>query len=260
MSNAVDGVIAPVETPSTIEQHPITEAPATETTAARFTAEDLQKVREQEKNKLYSELEKTRQEAEALRKEKEEREAKDAERREARRQREAEAEAERKRKEEEEMDTRALLARKEQEFQDQLAAERAERERAFALLEKEREFQQLQQYKNQLIEANRENIVPELLDLVSGNTPDELQHSIAVLTEKSNKIFEAAAGVAQQSRQNLAGTRVTVPANGPLDINSDHQQINSPEGLRDLSMADYMKNRDRLLGQAASNRGQGLFG
>lgn len=226
---------------------------------ARFTTEDLQKVREQEKSKLYAELEKHRQEAEALRKEKDERDAKDAERREARRIREAEAEAERKRKEEEEMDTRQLLARKEQEWQDQLAAERAQREQAFLLLEKEREYQQLQQFRAQAIEANRDNIVPELIDLVSGNTPDEINQSIALLADKSNKIFEAAAGVAQQSRQSLPGTRVTAPANGPLDTNSD-QQIASPEGLRDLSMADYSKNRERLLGAAATNRGQGLFG
>lgn len=234
-------------------------APVEENPQARFTAEDLQKVREQEKSKLYSELEKSRQEAEALRKEKEEREAKDAERREARKQREAEAEAERKRKEEEEMDTRQLLARREQEWQDQLAAERAQREQAFALLEKEREYQALQSYKAQLIEANRDSIVPELLDLVSGNTPDELNASIHTLAEKSNKIFEAAAAATQSARQNLPGVRVTAPANGPLDINSDHQ-IASPEGLRDLSMAEYAKNRDRYLGSAANSRGQGLFG
>jgi vacuolar-type H+-ATPase subunit I/STV1 len=239
---------------------PPAEDPApVENPQARFTEADLQKVREQEKSKVYAELEKSRQEAEALRKEKEEREAKDAERREARRQREAEAEAERKRKEEEEMDTRALLARKEQEWQDQLADERAQREQAFALLEKEREYQQLQQYKNSLIEANRDNIVPELIDLISGNTPDELNHSVAVLTEKSNKIFEAAAAATQSARQALPGTRVTAPASGPLDTNSD-QQIATPEGLRDLSLADYAKNRERLLGAAATNRGQGLFG
>lgn len=247
--DALNSNTPPAGDTTPVEEHP----------QARFTEADLQKVREQEKSKLYSELEKTRQEAEALRKEKEERDAKDAERREARKQREAEAEAERKRKEEEEMDTRQLLARREQEWQDQLAAERAQREQAFALLEKEREFQALQSYKNQLIEANRDNIVPELLDLVSGNTPDELNHSVAVLTEKSNKIFEAAASATQSARQALPGTRVTAPASGPLDTNSD-QQIATPEGLRDLSMAEYARNRDRILGAAATNRGQGLFG
>lgn len=234
-------------------------APADENPQARFTAEDLQKVREQEKSKLYAELEKNRQEADALRKEKEERDAKDAERREARRIREAEAEAEKKRKEEEEMDTRQLLARKEQEWQDQLSLERAAREEAFNLLQKEREYQQLQQYRTQIIDQNRENILPELLDLVQGNTPDEIAQSVSGLVEKSNKIFEAAAQAGQQSRASLPGTRITVPASGPLDTNPDHQ-IAPMGNLNDISMADYAKNRDRLLGAAATNRGQGLFG
>ena len=57
----------------------------------------------------------------------------------------------------------------------------------------------------------------------------------------------------------MAGTRVTAPASGPLD-NDSEQRSYSPESIRDMSLADYAKQRAKLLGEAAGNRGRGLFG
>jgi hypothetical protein len=221
-------------------------------------AEAIQKARAQEKAKLYPQVEKLQEELALLRKEREERQALEAERAAKRQAREAEREAERKAKLEEEMSFKKLLKTKEQEWQEKFEAERLERERAIALLDRERQFQELMQYRQQRLEQERENIVPELIDLISGNTQDEIERSIADLKERSSKIFESVAQVAQQSRKEMTGTRITVPANGPLDNDSDPLTF-TPDNISNMSMADYAKNRSKLLG-GSNNRGQGLFG
>ncbi len=221
-----------------------------------YTVDDLAKAREQEKSKLYPQLEKMREELSSLRKEKEEEAAR-------RTQLEAAKQAEelsiQKAKEEEELSFKDLLKKKEQEFQSQLEAERLERERAFALLDQERKFQEVTNYRSSRVEQERDNIVPELIDLVDGNTADEIEQSIAMLKEKSARILSSAQQAMQSARQQMAGTRITNPAAGPLDNDSD-QKTYSPDSIREMSLADYAKQRAKLLGNAASNRGQGLFG
>jgi hypothetical protein len=225
---------------------------------SQYTADDLAKARAQEKAKLYPTMEKMQEELSALRKEREERVALEVERSAKRAEREAQRLAEKKQLEEEEMGFKELLKTKEQEWQTQLELERQEREKAFAILEREREFNELQQYRQQRLEQNRYNIVPELIDLISGNTKDEIEASIADLTSRSTKIFDSVAQVAQQSRKEMVGTRITSPASGPLD-NDSEQRSYSPNDISNMSLADYAKNRAKLLGNG-NNRGQGLFG
>jgi len=220
--------------------------------------EAIQKARAQEKAKLYPQVEKLQEELALLRKEREERQALEAERTAKRQARESERAAERKKQEESELEVRDLLVKKEQEWATKLEAERKEREKAFALLEREREFQDLQQFRLQRMEQERESIIPELVDLISGNSRDEIEQSIAGLKERSAKIFDSVAQVAQQSRKEMSGTRITVPANGPLDNNSDSATL-TPDSISNMSMAEYAKNRSKLLG-GNNNRGQGLFG
>jgi len=156
------------------------------------------------------------------------------------------------------MSFKKLLKTKEEEWASKLESERLEREKAFALLEREREFQELQQYRQQRLETERDNIIPELIDLISGNSKDEIEQSILGLKERSAKIFDSVAQVAQQSRKEMVGTRITSPASGPLD-NDSEQNSYLPNDITKMSMADYAKNRAKLLGNS-NNRGQGLFG
>jgi len=222
-------------------------------------ADAIAKAREQEKNKLYPQMEKMREELSSLKKSEEERIAQEAARKEQRRQRDAEVAAQKKREEDETLELRDLLSKKEAEWQSQLEAERTEREKAFALLEREREFQELQQYRAQRVEQERDNIIPDLIDMVQGNTQDEVEASIASLKAKSANIFDSVAQAAQASRKEMQGARITVPASGPLDNDSDSRSY-SPENIAEMSLADYAKNRSKLLGGASNNRGQGLFG
>lgn len=220
-------------------------------------AKRIQEARAQEKSKLYPQLEKLQEELAILRKRDDERAASEAERAAKRKAREAEIAAEKKAQLETEMDVKELLKTKESEWQKQLDAERQERQKAFDLLTREREYQELQSYRQQRMEQERNDIMPELLDLVDGNSKDEVEQSILRAKEKTAKILESVQAASQQSRKEMVGTRVTVPASGPLDTNSES---NIAQDVSNMSMADYIKNRDKLLRSGSNNRGQGLFG
>ena len=114
-------------------------------------------------------------------------------------------------------------------------------------------------YRQQRIEQERDTIVPQLIDLVNGNTKEEIEQSIETLKAKSSAIMQDVQQTVLSARQQMPGARVTAPASGPLD-NDSEQQLSTPDSIRDMSMADYAKQRAKLLGNAASNRGQGLFG
>jgi len=217
-----------------------------------FSSEDVAKAREQEKAKLYPTIEKLKDEVSELRREREERQEQEARRKE-------EAALEERRKAEEEMDVRSLLQQKEQEFNQQLEIERTERERAIALLEAERQYQELQTYRQQRVEAERDSIIPELVDLIDGGTADEIEASIESLKDRSSRILDSAQQAMSSARRDMAGSRVTDPAAGPLDTHTDQRQF-TPEDIRNMSVQDYQKYRERLLGNSASSRGRGLFG
>lgn len=250
-TEAVEAVATTETNESPVESNPLT--------SQYYTADDLSKARAQEKEKLYPQMEKLKDELSALKQAQAEREAEEAKRKEERKTREAEAAKRKKEEEEQELSAKELLARKEQELQDQIELERAEREKAFALLEQERKFQSLQNYRSQRMEQERDNIIPELIDLVQGESEDEIEQSIAALKEKSNKIFQSVSSASQQTRKEMVGARVTSPASGPLD-NDSEQRTYSPDDISNMSLADYAKNRAKLLGDAGNNSGQGLFG
>lgn len=248
-----------LEVVNTTETLPLTEELVEDVKSQpQYTSDDIEKARAQEKAKLYPQVEKLQEELALLRQREQEREAKEAERRANRAAREAEAAAQKKAQEEAELDAKSLLLKKEEEWAAKFEAERQEREKAFALLEREREFQELQQYRQQRLEAERENIIPELIDMIAGDSKDDIEQSILKLKEKSAQIFDSVSAAAQQSRKEMVGTKITMPASGPLDNDSDSLSY-SPNDISKMSMADYAKNRSKLL-SGGTNSGQGLFG
>lgn len=227
------------------------DAPATNSNKF-YTEEDLARVRSQEKSKLYPELEATKAKLAQLEKEREE---------EAARRAEAErAEAERlKQLQEQEMDAKSLIDVRTKELQEQLERERQERERFQALLEHEKKFAELQDYKASILEQNREAIIPQLLDLVSGNTPEEIDASVASLKERSQKIFEDVQASQQDSRRNMQGTRVSAPPAGPLETNSENREFTAQD-IASMSLNDYAKYRAKLLSPKAQGQSKGFMG
>jgi hypothetical protein len=217
-----------------------------------YTDEDLAKVRSQEKEKLYPQIDSLKEELLALKKEKEE----EAIRRSA----DAEAEAARAREEAlAELDSRSYADARLTELQEQLERERVERERAFALLEREKQYADLQAYRQEVLEQERDNIIPELVDLISGNTREELASSVEGLKERSARILESAQAAMQNARKEMKGTSITTPPAGPMETNSEQRML-SPEEIAALPMNEYAKYRSRLLSPKAQGRTQGILG
>lgn len=217
-----------------------------------YTDEDLAKVRSQEKDKLYPQIESLKEELNSLRKEKEE-EA-------ARRNANAQAEAERAKAEAlSELDSKSYADARLSELQEQLERERQERERAFALLEREKTYADLQAYRQQVIEQERENIIPQLVDFIQGNSREELAESVERLKERSASILESAQSAMQNARKEMKGTSISAPPAGPLETNSEQRSL-TPQEIAAMSMNDYAKYRDRLMSESARGKSRGMFG
>lgn len=246
---------APVVNVSGVDAPTVTEDAPTQTQKF-YTEEDLAKVRTQEKDKLYPVVEQLKSEVASLKKDKEEKASRKAAEAEAKATEKAEKD---KAKMIEDLDAKDLIKLTTDELREQLERERSERERAFALLEQERTYAELQNYKQNLIEQERENIIPELVDLVAGNTPDEVSASLESLKARSAKILESAQAAMQNARKEMRGTSATLPAAGPLETNMDSRQFTAQD-IAAMSMNDYAKVRDKLMSDAARGKSRGLLG
>ena len=251
----VEANTAPVVNVSGVDAPTVTEEAPTQTQKF-YTEEDLAKVRTQEKDKLYPVVEQLKSEVASLKKDKEEKAARKAAEFEAKATEKAEKD---KAKMIEDLDAKDLIKLTTDELREQLERERSERERAFALLEQERTYAELQNYKQNLIEQERENIIPELVDLVAGNTPDEVSASLESLKARSAKILESAQAAMQNARKEMRGTSATLPAAGPLETNMDSRQFTAQD-IAAMSMNDYAKVRDKLMSDAARGKSRGLLG
>lgn len=230
-----------------------------------FTEEEVEGIRKQEKDKLYKRIE----EADTRVKSMEEQMAliaaeREAARKEAEERAKAESEALRKR-EEDELSAKELLRRREEEFElklkdldsdyrrrfEEIEAQRQAQE---AILEKERRLQELNSYRQRRLGEEQENIIPELIDLVSGESEDEIETSISVLRDRSSAILESIQQATAQQQGRLRGAPVTAPPIGPMETQTEYQTLNADD-IRNMSMDQYAKMRERLL-NARPNRGR----
>jgi hypothetical protein len=238
---------------------------AMKTTSKVFTEDEVEGIRKQEKDKMYKRLEEadTRvksmedqmsqitAEREAAKKEAEARAAKESE---ILRQREVD-----------ELSAKELLLKREEEFNQKLQEIDGDYKRRFeeieaqrqsqeAIIEKERRLQELNSYRNRRLQESQEVIIPELIDLVSGNSEDEIETSISVLRDRSSAILESIQQATAQQQGRLRGAPVTAPPVGPMETQTEYQQLNADD-IRNMTMDQYAKMRDRLL-NARPNRGR----
>lgn len=152
-------------------------------------------------------------------------------------------------------------AEMEQRMTGQLTALQQQLAERDAVLERERQFNELMAYRSAQLQQHGDDIIPELRDLVQGNTPEEIDASISALKERSGSILQNVAQQAQAVRQNARGVGVTAPPVGPMDNNSGHQTF-SADDIRNMDMTQYAQHRARLLGAASqtSQRDRGMFG
>lgn len=242
---------------------PVQEQAETNQNGKLFSEDEVQSIRKQEKDKMYKRLEDADSRVKAMEEQlnvlsvEREKAIKEAEER-------ARKEAELLRQRElEELSAKELLLKKEDEFSQRINQVEQEWSEKFselekqrqaqdALLEKERYLQQIETYKSRRIQQENESIIPELIDLVTGNTEEEIENSIAVLRERSSAIIEAIQRTSQPARPK--GAPVTAPPTGPLENQQEYQTL-SAEDIRNMPMDQYVKMRDRLL-QARPQRGR----
>lgn len=217
-------------------------------TGRTFTEAEVERIRQEEKDKLYGRVNDLTEE---LKREREERES------EKRRlaEEEARSEEERRRQSEEGTDVRELLRQKEQEWNNKFQQLEQAREQDQALLEKERQFNALQEYQRNLITQHENDIMPELRDTVGGNSEEEVQASVQRAIDKTNTILGNIQAAQQAQQQATPTARVTQPgAGGPMEQTEGATRTYTPDDIRGMSMSDYAQKRKDFLA-AASRRG-----
>lgn len=261
-SKQQDEVVIPVEATETFKDEA---AQVTGQKGRVFTEDEVENIRKQEKDKLYKKVEdadvrvKTLEEQLQIISQEREAAVKEAEKR-------AKAEAKALRdKEFEELSAKELLLKQETEFNQKLNTvenewkarlEEIERDRQAqsALLEKERRHQELQNYIGRRMQEEQEYIIPELLGLIGGSSEEEIELQINKYKDVSSAILENVQKATAESQSRLKGAGVTAPPVGPMETQMEQQTLTA-EDIRNMSMEQYQKMRERLL-NARSSRGR----
>ena len=229
---------APQGTPAQQVSQPVvvTEQPPVQPTGRFFTEEDIERARQQEKEKLYPRLQTMEEQIKGFQAE---REAEQAER-----QRLAdEAEQARREKEEGEMEVRNLLNVKEQEWNQRFQSLEQQREADRAIWEREQQLREVEDYRRARIEQEAEFIMPELRDFITGSNPEEIDASIEAIKART----EAIVSNMLSSQQNVPrGAAPTAPPVGPMEQMPSYESL-TPEDIRTMDMETYKRYRQGLL-------------
>lgn len=243
-----------------------------------FTAEQLEaarreaieQARKEERDKLYSQRDRQKEAFDAMQAEVAElRKAETARTKEAERI-QREAEKAKQRAADAELSAKDLLEKKEQTWQAQLDQMKADQEKRLAeiaeqreldkaMMAKEREMAALAIYIRDQIAANQDNIAPELIDLIGGNTQEQVDASVQDMIARTGRIVE---GMRQATLAQRAGMTGVSPSGGATavvpGIDTGDTKL-TPEDIKGMSMQDFAALRSKL-GMGAAGNGRGIFG
>ena len=208
-----------------------------------FTAEDIERVRREEKDKLYSKINSMESQLGELRTERESRLAAEEAVRQA-------AEDERRAVEEEKMSAKQLIERTREEYDARINELQQNYDRDRALFEQERRLMEVDQYRQARLEQDAEYIMPELRDLVRGNNEDEIETAIEEMKIRTAAIMQNVNSAVVEQRQMQRGVAPTAPPVGPLEQASTYESL-SPDDIRGMDMETYRKYRERLIPAAS---------
>ncbi len=218
-----------------------------------YTEDDVARIRQEETAKLYNRIESQAGQLTEFQKQMKELQ----EERDARAEAEAEARAETERlqkaEEEAQLNAKELIERRDQEWSQRFSDMEARMETERAVYEQERRYAELQEYKFNVLAQNEGRIVPQLLDLVSGSTPEEIDQSVQDLIAKSDAIFEEYREAAQGQRAAMRGTAATAPPVGPMENETSYQPMTVAD-ISNIPMSEWPKYRQQLLNQSGQNR------
>jgi hypothetical protein len=221
-------------------------------TSRFYTQEELdaerERVRSQERDKLHGRISQTDDRYKALSDEVANlrKIAKTAEKAEADRQ--AAVAAERKKAEEAELSAKELIERVRQEQAQQVA-----------LVQKELEYTRLQAYIQKRVNEESDNIAPELLDFIDGNTPEAVEASIERVKAKTAQIVENMRQAGIRHRAQMPGVAPASGANGvtPMDAPGDRQLTDKDIAAMDMKQFGALREK---LGMDRMSSNTGLFG
>lgn len=165
-------------------------------------------------------------------------------------------------KEEAELDAKKLVERRTIEFQkqiDELAAagarEKQERENDRALFAREREYQEVLNYRETAIRAAADDIEPRFFDYIQGTTKEEVDASVAQAVQKTAEMFAEISQAQTTARSQMPGVRPGPPAIGQLDAPQGDQEL-TPEQIKAMPFSEFAKFRQGRIPQS----GTGIFG
>ena len=231
------------------QQQPAATAPSTE---HRFTAEDIERARQDEKAKVYGRVDELAAQLKVItdREAAAQKAVEDA-------QKAADAVEEQRRLGE--MTSKELILKLNQDQTEKMKALQDKLDYQDSLLDMERRFQALQQYTTNQLSAQlpdgrtvHESIVPDLLPLISGNNEQEVLASIQRLQAVSQSMVNGIREQQQAEYQALRGASPTgLPAFGPLEDQAQ-QAPKTTAQLKGMTMQEFAANRNNLL--AATGR------
>lgn len=241
-------------------------------TGRTFSEDDVARIRQEEKDKLYGTINDLRNEITGFREQVGGLTAAEQRRQEQAQQELERAEAERRSQEEEELSARELIERRDREWQERLdqmnndwsskfETSEQERQNEAALRAKERQFNDLREHIQNQVAANQDKIAPELLPWITGNSVEEVDAAVAKAVETTNQIL---AGL-QQSGQVPPPQETLIPVGvrpvgGPSSVDPGQQfQTLTAEQIAQMPMDQYAQLRSKI-GVAPQGQNRGLFG
>lgn len=248
--------------PEDPENDPATDPGQPSNGTSRFYSQEefdteRERVRQEERNKLYPRINKSDERTQAMEAELKELRAFQKKQEKAEADRLAQIEAERKKAAEAKLTAEQLIAKREEDFNARMEQFQRDQEVKIALLEKQNEMVALQAYIQRRVNEEQDNIAPELLDYVGGETPEQVEASIAKVKASTASIVEnmKAAGVRQRAAMPGVAPSAGTNGVGPMDQTGNREY--TADDIKNMGMGEFAELRRRI-GMATSNN-QGLF-
>lgn len=133
-----------------------------------------------------------------------------------------------------------------------------------AMIERERQYNDLMSYRAQQIESHADQIMPEMRDFIVGNSREEIDASVNMVVAKTSEVLESVrqARVNQFIAQPGVAPSGNPPTAGPMEQLDGTMNL-SAEDIRGMPMADYARFREQLRSQAVNaykGGSGGMFG
>ena len=232
--------------------------------------EAIEQARREERDKLYPQQTKQKEAFDAMQAEvKALRDAETARQKDAEKAARA-VEAAKQKAADAELSAKELLEKREQTWQQQLADMQAaqdaklaeiaqQRELDQAMMAKEREMAALAIYTRDQVAANQDKIAPELIDLIGGNTQEQVDASVADMIARTGRIVEGMRQATQAARAGMPGVSPSGGATAVVPgIDTGDTKL-TPDDIKGMSMQDFAALRQKL-GMANAGSGRGIFG